>query len=342
MTWMETEILEESQKIKDAFQENAKKVQDIAALIKTRNIRKIVVAARGSSDNSGNYFKYLCEVAVGIPVAFAAPSVITVYDGKLDLSDTLTIGISQSGQAEDVLAVLNLAKKQKGLAVSVTNAAGSPLATAADFHLFLAAGEEKSVAATKSFVSQMFVLAMLVSAIAEDGTLSDELQKLPRLLEETYRLKYTIARQTAALTGVSSCYVLGRGFNNAIAHEFALKLQETCYMEALGFATSDFHHGPFALVDAKTNILLLAPSDKTMKDSLEMIAKLKKTGARIIAFTDDMNLPVENKILLSRVHEYISPFLYVLAAQMFACDLAIKKGNDPDSPRGLKKVTVTR
>jgi glucosamine--fructose-6-phosphate aminotransferase (isomerizing) len=216
------------------------------------------------------------------------------------------------------------------------------LAKTADFHLFLNAGAEESVAATKTFVSQMYVLAMLVAALGENEVLTQELKKVPHILEETARIKYAIARQTDALKSAQSCYVLGRGFNNAIAHEFALKLQETTYIKAFGFATSDFHHGPFAMVDENTIVLLLAPSDKSMPDSLEILAKLKKTGANIIAFTDDSNLPTPNKIIVPAVHEFVSPFVYVLAGQMFACDLSLKRGLNPDKPRGLNKITITK
>jgi glucosamine--fructose-6-phosphate aminotransferase (isomerizing) len=342
MTLMEKEMLEEPARIADAFSENEQRVQEIAKIVKSRGIHSIVLSARGSSDNSGTYFKYLCEVIAGIPVAFAAPSVITLYDGKLDLSTCLTIGVSQSGKAEDVLAILNLAKKQNGFVVSVTNDKNSPMAKAADFHLFLNAGTEESVAATKTFVSQMYVLAMLAAALGESDVLAKELQKVPHILEETARIKYAIARQTDSMKSSQSCYVLGRGFNNAIAHEFALKLQETTYIKAFGFATSDFHHGPFAMVDEATTVLLLAPADKSMPDSLEIISKLKKAGAKIIAFTDDANLPVPDKILVPSVHEYISPFVYVLAGQMFSCDLSLKRGLNPDKPRGLNKITITK
>jgi len=342
MTFMEKEILEEPLRLADAWKENQAKVQEIAALIEKRKIRHIIVAGRGSSDNSATYFKYLCETVAGIPVGFAAPSVVTIYDGKLDLSDVLTIGVSQSGKAEDVLAVLNHAKKQGGMTIAITNYPNSPLAKAAEIHLWLNAGEEQSVAATKTFISQMYVFAMLVLAITKDPILEHQLAKVPHLLEETLRVKYAIARHTDAMIKTNDCYVIGRGFTNAVAHEFALKLQETTYIKALGYSTSDFHHGPFAMVDETTMVLLLAQDDKTMADSLDLIKKLKSTKAKIIAFTDNGELPVEEKVLLPKSHEYIAPFVFVLAGQMFALDLSQKRGNDPDKPRGLNKVTITK
>jgi glucosamine--fructose-6-phosphate aminotransferase (isomerizing) len=339
---METEIREEPQKIRDAYRQNHLLVQAIALQVHARNIRKIILSARGSSDNSGTYFKYLCEVVAGIVVSFASPSVLTLYDGKLNLSDALVLGISQSGQAEDVLAVLAAAKSQGSLTVSITNAAQSPMAKAADFHLDLVAGYERSVAATKSFTSQMYVLAMLVAALSGDQTLTDQLQKVAGYLEDLFKLQDQISLAAEEWKNTQTCFVLGRGFNYAIAHELALKLQETTYIKALGFATSDFHHGPFALIDETAQVILLAPSDPTMLSSLAMIEKLQMAHATILALTDDPSLPVHQRILLPQVHAYISPFLYILAGQMFACALSLKRGLNPDSPRGLKKVTITK
>jgi glucosamine--fructose-6-phosphate aminotransferase (isomerizing) len=268
--------------------------------------------------------------------------VITAFAGKLDLSQALTIGVSQSGKAEDVLAVLNHAKKQGGLTVSLTNYPNSPMAKAADIHLWLNAGEEQSVAATKTFLSQMYVLALLVEALSQDSALGHQLVMVPHFLEEVLHAKFAIARHTDSLVKANDCYVLGRGFMTAIAHEFALKLQETTYIKALGYSTSDFHHGPFAMVDETTTVILLAPDDATMTDSVEMVKKLKAAKARIIAITDTGELPVEDKILLPKVHPAIAPFLFIMAGQMFALDLSLKRGNDPDKPRGLNKVTITK
>lgn len=342
MIYMEKELRESPFRMEESRKANEETILAAAKEISRRKIGFVVLAGRGSSDNAGNYFKYLCETVTGIPVALAAPSVVTLYGGKLDLSHALTLGISQSGEAEDVLAVLERARDQGGLTLTLTNHPESPMAKIADFHLDLKAGEEKSVAATKTFLLEMYLLARLVLAMSGDPVLESGLSGLPGVLEDTLLLKAEISGHSALLVEAGGCYVLGRGFHNAIAHEIALKFQETAYLQALGYSTSDFHHGPFAMVDGKTPVLLLAPGDETMPGSLEMIEKLRETGTPVLAFTDEPSLPVPDRILLPKVHPYLAPFVTVLAGQMFAFDLSLKRGNDPDRPRNLKKVTVTR
>lgn len=342
MTIMEKEICEEPTRISDTYTENHSKIENICHIIHNRAIRQIIISARGSSDNAGNYFKYLCETVAGIPVGFAAPSVVTLYDGLLDLSTALTIAISQSGQALDALAVIEHAKQQGGMTIAITNDPTSPLAKAAEYHLYLNVGPEKSIAATKSFVAQMYVLAMLVTEMTHNQILEKEMRSLNGLIQATIDMSDEIVKQSLALIDVKDCFVLGRGFNNAIAHEFALKLQETTYIKALGYATSDFHHGPFAMIEKQSTVIILAPQDKSMPGSLEMIQKLKTIGANVIVFTDDSSLNYENLVLLPKAHLYFSPFIFVVAAQIFVCSLSQKRGVNPDQPRGLKKITITK
>ncbi|MDD3126631.1 MAG: SIS domain-containing protein [Candidatus Izemoplasmatales bacterium] len=342
MTLMEKEIREEPSRLNDTDIENQDKIAEISKTIHNRAIKQIIIAARGSSDNAGNYFKYLCETVAGIPVGFAAPSIITLYNGKLDLSQALTIAISQSGQAMDALAVVEQAKRQGGMTIAITNDTQSPLAKTADYHLYLNVGQEKSIAATKSFIAQMYILAMLVEGISQDETLNHEIKKIGGLIQDTINMSETIAIQSLALLDAKDCFVLGRGFNNAIAHEFALKLQETTYIKALGYATSDFYHGPFAMIEQQSKVIILMPKDNTMPGSLEMIKKLEAIGAQIIIFTDDSSLKYKNQVVLPKAHEYLSPFVFVVAAQIFVCNLSQKRGVNPDQPRGLKKITITK
>jgi len=338
MTIMEKEIFEQASRLEDTYKQNIATILTIGKMVRQQKIDSIVFAGRGSSDNSGIYFKYVCEVFSGIPVSFAAPSVITIYDGELNLRNKLVIGVSQSGEAEDVLSIIQLANKQNALSVAITNYESSPMASAAKYHLFLNVGEEKSVAATKTFTAQMYVLALLVYAISENTFLLDELLLVPDLIRQTTKAKTVINEKTDAFVKLKDCFVLGRGFNYAIADEFALKLQETTYIKAMAFATSDFYHGPFALVNGDTYVLMLVSSDKTKADNVKMIKKLGALGAKVCAFTDDPQLPADEIVLLPRSSSFVAPFVYIVAAQLFACCLSVKKQIDPDNPRGLNKV----
>ena len=166
MTNMELEIMSQPAAVRHAAEVNAGVIAGFAEAIKARGVKQIVVAARGSSDNACNYFKYLCEIYAGIPVSSAAPSVITLYDGALDLSQTAVIGVSQSGAAADVIAVVERARSQGGITAAITNNKDSALAKAAEYSVFMDVGEEKSVAATKTFTAQMYMLAKIADALS--------------------------------------------------------------------------------------------------------------------------------------------------------------------------------
>lgn len=343
-TIMIREIAEQPEGLKKCADYNKNVIAEIAKKVKDNNIRHIHLAARGSSDNACNYFKYLSEIYTGIPASFAAPSVVTLYNGKLDLNGTLVIGVSQSGKAADVLAILERAKATGAVTVSITNSPDSPMATAADYHIFLNVGEEKSVAATKTFTAQMYALALLAAAIGEDKKLSAALESVPAKISEVIALQDKIAAAAKRYTDAVDCYVLSRGISYAAAQETALKIQETTYVKARAYAISDFHHGPFAVVDEKSRLVIIAPNDQSAKDSIEMIEKAKATGADITVFTDSEKIAAlaDAPILLPSIDESVTPFVYVTCAQIFACNLSLFRGLTPDSPRGLKKVTITK
>jgi len=338
---MALEIKEEAQKLSECIQINQEKLNQIGDIVRQNNIRFVIYAARGSSDNAGVYFKYLCEIETGLPVAFAAPSVLTLYNGDLKMENTLVIGVSQSGKAKDVLSIVEHAKAQKALTISITNDDESPLALSADFHLGLNVGLEKSVAATKTFTAQMFLLAHIVASISNNQSLKNELDFIPTLINQTYLCEEVIHQLALNYQPIQDCFVLGRGYAYAIADEFALKMQETSYIKAMSFATSDFYHGPFALANKDANFFVLAPKDETIGNSQEIIEQIEALGAACLVFTNDDSLKAKTKIILPDAPARISSFALIVAIQMFSLHLSLAKGMNPDQPRGLKKVTIT-
>lgn len=341
MTFMEKEIFEQPSCLRKTLAYNLDTLTKIEEECKQKKIRTVIFAARGSSDNSGVLFKYLCEVLVGIPVSFAAPSVFTVYNAFVNYEDTIVIGVSQSGQAKDVLAVMDAANKQNAMTIAITNYIDSPLAKAGKHHLYLNVGEEKSVAATKTFSAQMYLLSMLVSKLSGNTLLEQDLLLVPNALEETLQYHRAIEEQAFRFKDVQNCFVLGRGYQYAISQEIALKLQETTYIQALSYAMSDFYHGPFALTEKKSNFIILAPLDETYENAQEMIQAIQKVDANIIVFTSPSGDHFENSVRLPNHPKYIMPFVMIMAGQLFALYTAIAKGLNPDIPRGLKKVTIT-
>lgn len=345
MTLMWSEIKEEPQVVENCLNRNMGLLSEIAGRIRQSDIDRVMIAARGTSDHAAVYAKYIMEITLGIPVALAAPSVFTVYHRSLKLDRTLVIGISQSGKAADVLEVIKAANLAGALTVGITNFPDSPLALEAKYHLDCSAGLEKSVAATKTFLAQLTLLAALTAAWAEDKELLDEIKRLPRGIADIIKNSGYISERAQRYRYMEECFVLARGVNYSIALETALKIQETCYVRAKAYATSDFYHGPYAMIEKDMPVFVIAPAGPALKDVKEMAVRLKGSGAELIIISDEkemldmgdcsFSVPATN-------NDVLSPFYNVVIAQIFACSLSLAKRLNPDSPRELKKVTVTR
>src|SRR5262249_10142003 len=153
-----------------------------------REIRHVVIAARGTSDHAATYAKYLFEIVVGVPVTLAAPSVFTLYDATVHLAGSLVIGISQSGQATDVVQTLSSARAAGALTAGITNVEGSPLTQVSDYAFLCHAGEEKAIAATKSYTTSLAVVALLAGQWANSAALLDGLRLVPEQIRATLAL----------------------------------------------------------------------------------------------------------------------------------------------------------
>jgi len=344
MTKMWQEILEQPRAVESCISYNKAVVKDLIRAIELKKIRSVVIAARGTSDHVAIYAKYAIETLKGIPVALAAPSVVTVYDCALDLKDCLVIGISQSGKAEDVRLFLDSAKTQGAITMALTNNLESPLAREANFHLFCAAGEEKSVAATKTFTTQMAAILYFVSEWANHATMKKEILLLAGGIEETIEMNKNIADHVDRYRFMNECFVLARGINYAASMETALKIQETCYVRAKAYATSDFYHGPFAMIDRDMPVIMFLPEGQAYSNAYDMAFKIIEAGADLMVVSnldDALALGNVGVRIAETSSDYVSPFFNVAVAQMFACQLSLAKGLNPDSPRSLNKVTIT-
>lgn len=345
MTLMMKEIGDQPDVLRKLLSHHFDRIKSLCATIKEKDIKFMYIAARGTSDHAAVYAKYVMETYAGIPVAFAAPSVITVYGGKPNLSDALVIGISQSGKAEDVIEVIRHANSLGAMTISITNYDESPLAMESDYHFSCLAGEEKSVAATKTFTAQMMIMAMIASELSEENGFIKGLFKIPDKLDEIIKTEGVIKKTAFDLKDIQECFVLSRGMNYAIALEGALKIQETCYVRAKAYAMSDFYHGPLALLDSNIPVFIIAPKGKMSKDTLEIMKIMKEHDIKTVAVTNDPEIAESATVVISipdNTEEYASPFLSAAAMQVFACKLSLAKGLNPDNPRNIKKVTITR
>jgi glucosamine--fructose-6-phosphate aminotransferase (isomerizing) len=319
-------------------------VNKIARAIR-RKFKYVVIAARGTSDNAARYAQYLFGVHNQLQVALATPSLFTMYDSPPNLSGALVVGISQSGQSPDIVSVLAEGKRQGCPTLAITNDPLSPLAQTADFLVPLHAGEEKAVAATKTYTASLAALAMLSCALLPGGDRLEQLHLVPQKMETTLTNLSGLMQRSERYRFMEHCAVIGRGFNYATAFEIALKIKELTRIVAEPYSSADFRHGPIATVTQGFPVILVAPTGAVSHDMLELIESLKERNAELIVISDDrpafssanFYLPVP-----SGLPEWLSPLISVLAGQLFALYLAEARGLNPDQPAGLHKVTETR
>lgn len=341
---MLAEIAEQPAVVARGLLENQKAASSIAKHVRSRGIKFVLIAARGTSDHAAIYAKYLWETELGIPVALAAPSVWTLYDAKLDLREGLVIGLSQSGMGPDIVEVVEHAKKQGALTMGVTNDPASLLAKATDEVLLLHAGAEKSVAATKTYTSSLAAMALTAALLSQDPSLETELRGVPGLMQAVLATEPEIERTAERYRFMTDCMVIARGLNQCTAFEAGLKLSETCYVVAHAYSGADFQHGPIAVVNRGFPCLLFNPEGKAHAQILNLANTLGELGAERLMFAhDDASLAASERSIRIPVYvsERVSPMVYIVAAQLFAFHLARHKGYDPDTPRGLNKITKT-
>jgi glutamine---fructose-6-phosphate transaminase (isomerizing) len=306
----------------------------------------IQIAARGTSDNAARYAQYLFGVNNGLAVGLASPSLLTIYQSFPRVGRALTIGISQSGQSPDVVAVLAEARRQGGATLAITNDSQSPLAAISEHRILLTTGREESVAATKTYTNQLLALAMLSAALdGEDGVRRTQLARVPRAVGEALAGSAPFIEGARPFRDATRFLVLARGFNYATAHEVALKIKEMSYVVAEAYSTADFLHGPVAMLEEAFPVVVVAPSGRSAAEIPALLDLLERRQARLIAISDDPATLARAEVAVpfpADLPEWLSPIVAVVPGQILARSIAIAVGRDPDRPRGLSKVTQTR
>ena len=355
-TLMWKEINETPEIFAKIQQLNACVMADLVKAIKGGTAKNFVAAARGTSDHALIYFKYVLEVNSEYTVGLSAPSVVTLYKGKINYANSIVIGCSQSGRAADVLEIIRKGNEQGAITIAVTNDKNSPMAKEAKYHLYCNAGLESSVAATKTFSSQLFIMLWLAAELSDH---KEDLLHLKNLKQEIEKIMPQIDEQTTKYADkfkdMKSGFVLSRGLTYPIALEASLKLQETCYIQMKGYAGSDFYHGPMAMVNENTPVIIYCAEnagDSEMKnlvrsDQIKCIEKMFSLGAPVLLVTNDVVLTgkflkCNDAFITFSVPEEVCMFAFALFAQMLACKISCLIGNNPDSPRALNKVTITK
>ena len=345
------EIREQPEALERTLRLGLKPAAKLARAIQQKRPKMIVLAARGTSDNAAQFGRYLLEITTGIPVSMAAPSILTLYNAKIDLKHALIVAISQSGESTDTNLVLERGREQGALTVGITNEQSSSLAKLAEHVFFVRAGRERSVAATKTYTGQVMLLYLLAHALGAKIKL-DDLRRVPEWTASALELEGEIKARAERYRFMDHAVVVGRGLNYANTFEFALKMMETCYVVAERFSSADFLHGPIAMVERSFPLFLFTPSGVTWDGMRDMLARLAALKAETLVFTDRGNkeaaredraivIPAKLSSRGTKPEELYTPIPYIIPAQIFAASLAAWKGIDPDQPRTLSKVTRT-
>jgi len=337
------EINEQPVALEQTIAKERAKIGNLGRFFKARGIDLIILVARGSSDNAALFGRYLLEITTGIPVSLSAPSVHTIYNASLKLQKALVIGVSQSGEGEDINRVLELSRAAGAYTVGITNEPVSTMTGLVDETCLMHGGRERSVAATKTFTGQMVLFYMLAASLA-DRKVPFDYELIPSLANRALEQQASILELVQRYVFMENCVVVGRGLTYANAYEFALKLMETCYVVAERFSSADFLHGPLAMVERHFPVMLFAPPGAMLPSVRKLIMRLKELHADTLAITSDLEIAgnCTRAVFMPReIDEFLAPIPYIIPAQLFAALLAEAKGLDPDAPRSLSKVTRT-
>lgn len=328
-TIMEREAREAPTRIQQQLSSNKDIAVKLGEKLRALNPNFVFMVGRGSSDHAGVFGKYLIEVETGTPVVAAAPSVKSVYGSQVDLAGSAVIVISQSGSSPDILSQAEMAKEQGALCIALVNVEDSPLAQLADVVLPLNVGEEKAVAATKSYLATLSALLQLVAHWKNDQALIAQVEELPNALSQT--VSEAVQLPADYFSGIEHLVVMGRGFGYALSREVALKLKEVCGIQAESFSSAEFLHGPVTLVEGGLKIISLDISDESEPSHQAQVNEVVSRGANLIRLKQvNDNLP-----------NRIAPLTLLQRFYIDIANVAVSRGVDPDAPAGLNKVTKT-
>ncbi len=343
-TRLEQELREQPEALARLLERQMGNARELGALFQRPDVHYILIASRGSSSNAARYAQYLLGRANRVPVAFATPSLYTLYEQPPRLDGALVIGISQSGESPDVRAVIDHARRQGRPTIAITNKPDSPIGTSAEAVLPLEAGDELAVAATKTYVNSLGAVALLFAAATGDERARRELDLMPdRIAAQLSHSFYDVGRLDE-LAGITGGTVVARGINYGTAFEIALKIRELCGLLFEAWSAADLMHGPVAAITTGWPVLAIAPSGPALESMKLAIRGLVERGARVVVIADRDDVLSTAAVpmrLVPSVPEWLSPLVTVIPGQLTAFRLAQLNGSDLDRPHGLAKITLT-
>ena len=311
--------------------------KDIAKLINQKKIKYVVTIARGTSDCAALYSSYIFAKYLGLPTYSMPPSIITLEQSKFDFSEALVIVISQSGKSADLVECEKKSRLMGAHTAIITNNIDSPIVKEADYFLNMFAGEEKSVAATKTFTQTLLVLIKLIFICIDKKDINDDIKKLSEIIinDSSNEWKTNIIDKS-----ISTGFVIGRGVGFALSNEISLKFKELCQEMIEPFSSAEVMHGPKSLIQNTFKLFLLGMNDKSGLTVNKDVHELKNYTNLIYEMSSNENaksnffypsnkvLELDSVILMSKFYPWIIRY-------------TIEKGLNPDEPRYLTKVTQT-
>lgn len=321
-------------------------VRTIAEAVRKRDPKFVLIAARGSSDHAAIYAQYVLGIRNGLPVALAAPSMFSIFGAPPRIADALVIGISQSGESPDIVSVLHEARLQGAPSIAITNESGSPLASAADHVLTLEAGPELAVAATKTYTTQLLAVAALSAALSsgrEATAVASELRAVPAALAHALETDAAVREAVGRMRAGARAIVIGRGYEYATARELALKIQELAQVMAHAWSSSDFEHGPLALLEPGLPLIAIVSDDVAGAALLPLLRRVRDVlGAEVVVISSRTDAAPFSPIPGPSLPPWLAPIASIVPGQLLAYHLARARGLDTERPRTISKVTLTR
>jgi len=337
------EISQQPHAIQATLDAEREHIADFAEQLRQCDIRRVLLAARGTSENAATFARYLFGVNNHVLVGNASASLFTVYGVEMDLSDTLVLGISQSGRASDVVELLEQTRPHAALTAAVTNTAESPICHVAQIKLLTHADREQSIPATKTYTTALAVLHQLSAYWAQDTKMIDSIQQVPQLMAQVFAQEDHIRQRSERYRYLETASVLARGLDLCTAQETALKFAECSQIVSSAYSAASFMHGPIAALGKDVLSVLIAPQGQALGSMLEVAMALEERNAETLVISNEPSLleiadvPIE----IPPMPEHISPLVTIIAGQLLAYHIALHKRLNPDQPPGRRKVTYT-
>ena len=311
--------------------------ENIAKLINQKKIKYVVTIARGTSDCAALYSSYIFAKYLGLPTYSMPPSIITLEQSKFDFSEALVIVISQSGKSADLVECERKSRLMGANTIIITNNVNSPIINEANYFINMYAGEEKSVAATKTFTQTLLVLIKLVFICLGKKNINEDIKKLSEIIVNDPSNEWNT---DIIDKSISTGFIIGRGVGFALSNEISLKFKELCQEMIEPFSSAEVMHGPKSLIQNSFKLFLLGMNDKSGLTVHNDVHELKNYTNLIYEMSSNENiksdffypsnkiLELDSVILMSKFYPWIIRY-------------TIKKGLNPDKPRYLTKVTQT-